>query len=124
MVKGLSPTQRTLRELRNRGLVADICEKFNPHAGPFGVRKDLFGILDIIALDPQRGVVGVQSCGQSLSAHRKKLLEEKAQETSDWLGTPGTVLEIWSWRKVKRKRLGKAMIWAPKIEEIKLEDLR
>lgn len=120
---GLSNTQRTLRALRERGLVAAIVEKWNAYAGPHGLRQDLFGILDVIALDPQRGVIGVQSCGSSFSEHLKKLTVEKAQETSDWLKTPGTSLELWGWRKVKLKRGGKAERWSPRVQNITLEML-
>lgn len=118
---GLSPTQRTLRALRERGLVTAIVEKFNQHAGPFGVRQDLFGIIDVLALDPQKGVIGVQSTGQDFSGHRTKLLEERNQECRDWLATPGTSLELWGWRKIKLKRGGKAERWAPRVAVITLE---
>lgn len=120
---GLTPTQRTLRALRDRGLVCAIVEKFNAYAGPHGLRQDLFGIIDVLALDPEHGVIGVQSCGQDFSAHLHKLTEEKAQETSDWLRTPGTSLELWGWRKVKLKRGGLAMRWQPRVAYIQLSDL-
>jgi len=118
-----SATQRTLRELKNQGRVCGIVEKWNAFAGPHGIRQDLFGIIDIIALDPERGVVGVQCCSGGFASHYKKITEERAQETIDWLQTPGAVLEIWSWRKLKLKRGGKAMRWKPKIVEITLKDL-
>lgn len=41
----------------------------------------------------------------------------------DWLSTPGTVLELWAWRKVKAKRGGKAMVWRPRIVEVTLKDV-
>jgi hypothetical protein len=118
----LSPTQRTLRALRGQGRVCDIVERFIAYAGPHGVRRDLFGIIDVLALDPQRGVVGVQSCGGDFAKHERKLLEQRAQECIDWLETPGTVLELWSWRKVKLHRGGKAMRWQPRIREFTLAD--
>jgi len=117
-------TQRTIRELKNNGRVCAIVEKWNPYVGKHGVRQDLFGIIDVLALDPERGVVGVQCCSGSFAAHYKKITEKMSQETLDWLQTPGTVLEIWSWRKVKMKRKGKAMVWRPRIVEITLEDLK
>ncbi len=120
----MSPTQRTIRELRNNGRKCAIVEKWNPHVGPHGIRQDLFGIIDVIALDPERGVVGIQCCGSGFSQHYRKLTEEMAQETLDWLSTPGTSLELWGWRKVKLKRGGKAMVWRPRIVEIKIEDLK
>lgn len=121
IMAGLSNTQRTLRALRERGLVAAIVEKWNAYAGPHGLRQDLFGILDILALDPERGVIGVQSCGSAFSEHLRKLTIEKAQETTDWLRTPGTSLELWGWRKVKLKRGGKAERWMPRVVEVTLE---
>ena len=119
-----SPTQRTIRELKNMGRRCGIVERFNAHIGPHGIRQDLFGIIDVIALDPETGVVGIQCCaGSGFSSHKKKICEENAQATKDWLETPGTSLEIWAWRKVKKKRGGKAMIWQPRIETISLEDI-
>lgn len=117
----LSNTQRTLRALRARGLVAAIVERFNQYAGPHGIRQDLFGIIDVLALDPSRGVIGIQSCGSAFSEHFRKLTTEKAQETSDWLSTPGTSLELWGWRKVKLKRGGKAERWTPRVVQITLD---
>lgn len=118
---GLSNTQRTLRALRARGLVAAIVERFNQYAGPHGIRQDLFGIIDVLALDPERGVIGIQSCGTAFNQHLQKLIVEKAQETSDWLSTPGTSLELWGWRKVKLKRGGKAERWTPRVVQITLD---
>lgn len=118
----LSPTQRTIRALRDQGMVCGIVERFNPYVGPHGIRQDLFGCIDIIALDPERGVIGVQSCGQDFAGHRRKMLEERCQEVTDWLATPGTVFEVWGWRKLKLKRGGKAMRWRPRLARITIED--
>ena len=121
----MSPTQRTLRELKNQGRICAVVEKWQiipGHTGG-GIRRDLFGIIDIIALDPKTGVVGVQACGSDFAAHWRKITVDKAQETTDWLSTPGTSLELYAWRKVKVKRGGKAMIWQPRIVEITLDDL-
>lgn len=112
-----SPTQRTIRELRNQGRVCAVVERFNAFVGPHGIRQDLFGIIDVLALDPERGVVGIQCCGTDFAAHERKILEERTQESIDWLSTPGTVLELWGWRKVKLQRGGKAMRWQPRIRE-------
>jgi len=118
-----TPTQRTIRELKNQGRKCGIVERFNAHVGPHGIRQDLFGIIDIIALDPERGVVGIQTTGNDFAGHWRKLTVERYQETRDWLETPGAHLELWAWRKIKLKRGGKAMRWAPRVREITLEDL-
>lgn len=124
MPKGLSATQRTLRALREQGLVCAIVEKWNPYGGPHGIRQDLFGIVDVLALDPRRGFVGVQCCSGTHAAHMRKMTEDKAQECLDWLKTPGGVLELWSWSKRKKKRGGKQLIWVPRIHIFELGEFK
>jgi hypothetical protein len=116
---GMSPTQRTIRALKEQGRVCGIVEKWNSFAG---IRQDLFGIIDIIALDPERGVVGIQTTGTGFSGHHKKLTVDKVQECVNWLSTPGACLELWGWRRILAKRGGKAKIWAPRIKIYQLSD--
>lgn len=126
--RGTSPVQRTLRALRAGGYICDIVERWLPHAGRFGKKVDMFNFADIVALAPC-GIVAVQVCGKDFAEHKKKILGNEF--APEWLrsGTcPGcnhgiASIEIWGWRKVKKKRGGKQMIWAPRIEEIKMEDL-
>lgn len=123
MAKGISYVQRTLRTLESQGRISWITETWNHHAG---IRQDLFGIVDILTLDPVRGFVGVQVCGQDWQPHVTKMTEEKAQECFDWLSTPGGKLELWGWRKVKKRlangKKGQAEIWAPRIADVLLKD--
>jgi len=122
-MKGLSNTQRTLRELRNQGRICDIVERWVKFSEGGGCRKDLFGIIDILALDPARGIVGIQSTsGNCTSQHKKKLFEEKSNELAEWLKAGGK-FELWSWRKVKLKRGGKAERWSARVEELLLENV-
>lgn len=123
MAKGLSPTQRTIRALKEQGMKCAVVEKWNQFVGAHGVRQDLFGIIDVLALDPERGVIGIQCCGSDFKAHMDKITDEHAQDTLDWLKTPGTALQIWAWRKVSMKRGGKAQIWSPRVKEITIDDI-
>ena len=122
--KGRSPTQRTLAELRARGLIAEIVERRSPPRPgmPWGQTHDFLGCIDIIAIGPEQ-TIGVQSCGQDFAAHRRKMLEDCAHEVREWLRCPSRTLELWGWRKTKIKRGGKAMRWMPRIEVFTLEDL-
>jgi len=123
VAKGLSPTQRTLRELRNQGRVCGIVERFNSFVGPQGIRQDFLGFIDIISLDPERGFVAVQCCaGSGHAKHRKKIVEDCADNAAAWLETGG-VIELWSWAKRKLKRGGKAMRWMPRVEVITAADI-
>ena len=120
MAKALSYTQMTLRECRDRGYIVAKAEKFNAYAGPFGRREDLFGFIDIIALDPKQGILGIQSTGPNgHSQHRKAMLENTS--VLEWLRCGGRV-ELWSWRKLLLQKGGKARRWAPRIEPITMEN--
>ena len=119
--KTLSYTQRTLRELRNRGMICDKAEKFNAYAGPFGRREDLFGFIDIVVLDPQDGIVAVQSTGPSGHAkHRRDILDN--EYALEWLKCGGTI-QLWSWRKMLAKPGGKLRLWKPRVEQIRITDI-
>jgi hypothetical protein len=117
---GISPTQRTLKYLREQGRIVGSVEKFNPYAGKFGVRQDLFGFIDLISIDPVLGIVAVQSFGSAYSEHCRKLQEERNEEMFEWL--KHAKLEMIGWRKLKLKRGGKAERWTPRIADVVLDD--
>ena len=115
-----SPTQRSLKYLKDQGFKTGIVERYisgiqkeDDHWIP-GRRIDLFGIIDIIAIN-NFVTVGVQSCGQAFSEHHKKLTEEKIDDVIDWLAGGSRELWLIGWRKLKLKRGGKAMRWKPRI---------
>ena len=122
MAKGISNTSRTLEYIRSRGWIADKVEQFNPYAGKFGHRKDMFGFADIVAMG-ENSIIAIQSCGQSFAAHDKKILgdENAAPNAFLWLKNGGRIMLI-GWRKVKLKRGGKALRWEPRIKEYKAND--
>lgn len=117
---GITPTQRTLAAMREQGRICGIVEKFNTFVGKFGIRQDLFGFIDIIAIDPVDGIVAIQSCGQDFSGHIKKITVERNENVFEW--TKHAKCELWGWRKVKLKRGGKAMRWRPRIADVVIID--
>jgi len=111
-----SNTQRTLEYLREEGYVVGMVERYNQFDKQ---RHDLFGFIDMIAIKSNK-IVGVQSCGGSgYAEHDRKILDNEV--APQWLESGGDILLI-AWRKLKKKRGGKAMVWAPKIKEYSLED--
>lgn len=67
-----SPTQRTLKHLRDRGYRAEVVERWNPHAR---IRQDLFTIIDVLALS-ETEVVAVQTTSASnMKARINKISE-------------------------------------------------
>lgn len=88
-----SPTARSLKELRRRGLLADVVERWIPGAN---IRKDLYGFIDILAIGDGR-IVGVQATSSSNMASRIAKIADHA----NLMAVRGAGIEIWvhGWRK-------------------------
>ena len=89
-----SPTRRTLAHLRKAGYpLVQVVEKWNPHAG---VRQDLFGIIDVLAVGP-RGVLAVQcTSGAHVASRLAKIRESEALPV---LKSAGFDVRVHGWRK-------------------------
>lgn len=91
----MSPTQRSLKHLREQGYTAQVVERWNAWAK---VRVDLFSWIDIVAIRHDRtGVLGVQCTSDSNVAARLA----KARVTNElgtWLAA-GNRLVIHGWGK-------------------------
>lgn len=110
---------RTIAECRRRGWLAGNVERRIPFPKPQGTTIDLFGVIDIIALDLSAPVgqrtIGIQATsggtGGSHSPHRAKILAEP--RVLDWLAA-GNRLELWSW--AKQGAAGKRKTWTLRVE--------
>ncbi|HEV3142432.1 MAG TPA: hypothetical protein VGZ47_00950 [Gemmataceae bacterium] len=89
----MTTTARMLNALRRLGFAADVCERWIPQANN---RKDLFGILDIVAIRRgDTGVLGIQArTVLKLSARRQKAQAATALRTGLAVGNR---FEIWGW---------------------------
>jgi len=101
-----SPTQRTLKELRKRGVPCAVTEHWNSFAK---IRQDLFGIFDILYLE--NSIVGVQ-CTSATNHTARALKVRQSPILGAWHSAGGRI-EVWSWRKVAKT--GK---WVSRIEKI------
>jgi hypothetical protein len=90
-----SPTQRTLKHLRDAGYpLVQVVERWNPYAG---VRQDLFGVVDVLAVGAD--IVGVQATSASnVSKRVAKITESPALPI---LRKAGIRVLVHGWRKVK-----------------------
>lgn len=105
-----SPTQRSLKYLRALGMQAQVVEKWNSFAK---VRIDLFGWIDIVAVDKTQ-IVGVQTT--SYPNGRARLLKAKlCPALLDW-HEAGGILMLHEWKKVKGR-------WTVKATSLSLADL-
>ena len=108
-----SNTQRTMTQLRKKGWVCAVVEKWNHHVK---IRQDLWGWMDVIAYKDDI-TVGIQVCSMTgRKEHLNKILANKY--TKSWSASENRLIQLWSWRKLKVKRGGKAFKWEAKIEEV------
>jgi len=132
--KAQNYTQKTLKALRGLGYEAAVAERWIPfyeknyvtgktERGAGGVRKDLFDFIDIVAMRPDVGIVGIQSTGPTgHSQHRRTIMA--CDNAKLWLKCRGRIA-LWSWKKVivtkKDGTKGKAGRWKYRQEEITLK---
>ena len=95
-----SPTQLTLKYLRDEGYTAQVVEHFNMFAH---VRQDLFGCIDVVGIKAgEIGVVGIQTTSRAnMSARFKKSIAIPALKV--WCAS-GNKFFIHGWAKNKKGR--------------------
>jgi len=99
-----SPTQRSLKWLRERGFRAQVVERWNQYAMR---RIDLFGVGDIVAVGGKIILLQTTS-GGGLTARIKKCREEDhARAIREWIRAGGLFL-LHGWRTIKGR-------WRPRI---------
>ena len=90
---GTSPTQRTLAELRKRGYLAAVVEKWNPHAF---CRQDLFGLIDVIGLREGETIAVQTTTGSNVADRVQKIADS---DKVDMIRKAGWRIMVHGWRK-------------------------
>ncbi|MFD2175670.1 hypothetical protein [Rhodobacter lacus] len=109
----MTPTQRSIKLLKEDGWEVAIVEKWNPH---IRIRQDLFGFADLLAIKPGVTPLLVQTTsGSGTAARRTKILAEPRAETAL---QSGFEIVVHGWRKLKTK----GNRWCAKVEPVTLED--
>jgi len=70
-----SPTERSLKHLREQGYRVAVVEKWNPHAR---IRQDLFGFIDLLAIRGAETLAVQTTSRGNVSARVKKITEADA----------------------------------------------
>jgi hypothetical protein len=92
----MTPTARTLVELRAHGWLPAVVESWIPHAN---IRQDLYGCIDVLACKPGEPILAIQAT--SGSNHAARVAKAKAEpRLIVWLQAGGT-FAVWSWDKVE-----------------------
>lgn len=108
-----SPTQRSLKMLRDQGFTCEITERFNPFTK---TRHDLFNFADLIAIRADHPPLLVQVTSSGWASRVKKVCALEAARTALQCGM---LIQVHGWRKLKSNR-GR---WTPKIIDITEADL-
>jgi hypothetical protein len=100
----VTPTARTLEYCKKNNIAAGVVERYN-HIEKR--RYDLFGFLDIIAIEKGQ-LIGIQTTSHAgnAGARIRKIQNECKENAALWLAT-GATIEVWSWRKRKKGRMYK-----------------
>lgn len=107
-----SPTQRSLKLLRDEGWLVQIVEKYNQFAR---VRQDLFGFADLLCLKADTIMAVQTTSGSNVSARLEKI--RQCQAATLWLECPTRKIVVHGWSK-KGPR-GKRKLWQCRKEEVK-----
>lgn len=108
----MSPTQRALKLLRERGWKVAITERWISFGGKGGIRSDAFGFGDLLAINPKDGqILLVQVCSYSDHSKRRNKIQN-IPESKDWILAGGLILLI------SFKKLGNRKGYAVKEEYI------
>jgi hypothetical protein len=92
----LSPTQRTLKYLRELGYNAAVTEHWNQFAR---IRQDLFGFVDVLAIRQGETLAVQCTSNTNVSARLNKIADH---ENTPWLRKAGWRIEVHGWTKGKR----------------------
>jgi hypothetical protein len=116
----VSPTARTLQELRRQGFLAAVVERWLPRVGR---KADLWGIGDILAVHlRERQVLLVQV---TTAAHvPDRLRRIQARPEMALLLRADVLVEVWGWRKVgDRWRCRKVAVRAEDLQPVEVQAL-
>lgn len=107
-----SPTQRSLKAWRDRGYMAAVVEKWNPHAR---IRQDLFGCVDLLVVGHGE-TIAVQTTSYSNVSARVKKIREMPEVIAE-LHKAGWRVIVEGWHKPQNR-------WVCREVEIQQEDMQ
>ena len=111
----MSPTQRSLKKLRDAGYLTCIVEKW---IAAIKQRKDAFGFGDLLAIRGDETILVQTTSGANASARVNKIIE--LEEAKIWLSSPNRKIWVHGW--AKRGGRGQRKLWTCSEREITLAD--
>ncbi len=112
----MTPTSRALADCRKRGWRAAVVERWIPQTRR---RLDVFGFIDLVVLDGQPGILGLQVTSSDHISHRiEKIRTECADDARAWLAA-GNRVAVWGY--AKRGKAGARKLWT--LREVAVESV-
>lgn len=108
----MSPTQRSLKKLREEGWLVAVVEHWNSFRH---IRQDLFGFADLLAIRGDEALLVQTTSGSNVAARVEKIVQSSAAKL--WLTSPNRRIVIHGWSK--RGERGKRKLWT--CREIEME---
>lgn len=93
----ISPTQNSLKKLRNEDWLPEVVERWNCHAK---IRQDLYGFIDILAIKDNQ-TIAVQATSYSNVSERVKKIQR--HDNYPKVKASGWIIQVWGWHKVKNR---------------------
>jgi hypothetical protein len=104
-----SPTQRTLKKLRDAGYLCAIVEKTIPKCF---IKKDLYGFIDILGIMGNKTLAVQTTSNDNATAREQKI---RSNENYARVKEAGWSIEVHGWRKLKK---GKRYLWECRVIEL------
>lgn len=93
-----TPTQRSLKHMREQGYLCEVTERWNPFAK---IRQDLFNFVDILCIKDGKTVAVQTTSYSSMSARIKKI---QGLDSYPIVKSAGWEIVVHGWKKDKSGR--------------------
>ena len=108
------------RKTLSGGHISELRQATASYAKAPGIRKDLFGFVDVLALTPE-GFLAIQSTSRpNIGTRHLKIRTQCVDAARAWLRAGGRI-EVWGWRKEKVAVDRK--FWQVKVRSVIWEDV-
>lgn len=103
----------------SRELLDDLEETLAQHKSNPGVRKDLLGFIDVLAIVPGERLVAIQCTSKTnIAARVNKILASDL--ATEWLTVPCCEIEVWGW--FRREQRVNRRLWDVETRIVVLPD--
>ena len=102
----ISPTQLSLKKLREEGYTVAVVEHWNAFAR---IRQDLFGFIDLLALKGKEVLAVQTTTATNMNARIKKIADH---ENIDIVREAGWTIHVHGWHQDEKKK------WLCKVKDV------